>query len=161
MCNVLYHVCVWKTETTPGLTFRDEHQRATEYSEAWEPFSWSVVQELMAQSISTLATTNLGRLIPEGSNQNAIDGKFTKWYSVGGNTICCVQQTSCSAVCIGNLPLWVPRPQGVWRHCPHGLSQRRLAKEKSAQTLTCWKITHGRIQNTHIHLRGQNQCLHN
>lgn len=53
------------------------------------------------------------------------------------------------------LPLWVPRLQGVWTYCLHGLSLRRLAKEKSAQTLTCWKITHGHIQNTHIHLRGQ------
>ncbi len=50
----------------------------------------------------------------------------------------------------------VPMPQGTWTHCSHGLSLRRPAKERSARTLTCWKITHARIQSTHTYLRAQN-----
>lgn len=46
-------------ERTHGLTCGDERQRAAEYSEAGLPFLWSIIQELMAQSIATLSTTNL------------------------------------------------------------------------------------------------------
>lgn len=70
--------------------------------------------------------------------------------------------TSSSAVCRGGLPLWVPRLQGVWKHCPHGWSLRRPAKGRSAQTLMCWKTTRGHILSTRTYLRRHNsKCLHN
>ena len=55
------------------------------------------------------------------------------------------------------LPLRVPMLQAVWRHCPRGLFLRKLAKETSAQTLTCWKITCDHIQNTRIYLRNKKE----
>lgn len=42
-----------------SLFLRDERQWAAEYSEAWLAFFWSIVQELVAQAIATLPTTNL------------------------------------------------------------------------------------------------------
>lgn len=49
--------------------------------------------------------------------------------------------------------------QGVWRHCPHGLSLKRLAKETSAQTLMRWKIIRAHIQSTHIYLGGEKRAI--
>lgn len=43
------------------LTLRDKLQRAAEYSEARLPLLGAVVQELVAQSVATLATGDLGR----------------------------------------------------------------------------------------------------
>lgn len=53
----------------------------------------------------------------------------------------------------------VPMLQGVWTRCPRGLSLRRLAKERSARTLMCWKIARAHIQSTHTYLRGQNVSM--
>lgn len=43
------------------LTLRDKLQGAAEYSEARLPLLGAIVQELMAQSVATLATGDLGR----------------------------------------------------------------------------------------------------
>lgn len=44
---------------TPSLTFRDEFERAAEYSEPGLPPLGAVVEELVAQPIATLATGHL------------------------------------------------------------------------------------------------------
>lgn len=134
-----------RCEITDRVTFWDEHQRATEYSEARKPFCWSITQELMTQSIATLPTTNLRNSNPDGTRRH-----FKS--HLGQLIIRNLLKRKVYTV----LPLWDPKLQGVLRHCLDGLSVKTPATEKSARTLTCLKITRGHTRSTHIYLQTRN-----
>lgn len=51
--------CLSLTLLSINLIFRDELQWVAEYSEAWQPFRWSIIYKFVAQAIPTLSATYL------------------------------------------------------------------------------------------------------